>query len=434
MTATSAVGDPLPPFPIGVSYAPTSEEDEAWVLQAPCPRINKKSHSTWYGTHRTVATPVEKFPCRPHDNRRRHDNHRNKPNRSAAAAIAIAPTPTTPLPSPSTSHPVEVAEAVDRAFKTLRDELRADLYSLLQSMPKTSKPVLTSNQPTSLPTHPKQRPPTPITGQRRKPVERTQQARRNRNKSAQLFPAPTLQPLPPTPTSPSFSPTQPEPPSPLPTSSSTSTEPTNNVLDNPNVSTMTDLPDQPFLTAPTLPSTTMKQQPTPPQPSPPNLLPLSLTSLPATPPPATPTPLIHLSLMERLTHNNSPVHATLWIPDALNRQHALNRTMATQRLTGHHPHPATDTLPLQLAAPHSMINLSDDRHGTVRTLATIPPPAPDPPDSSNQPCHALHLPMAKPASTVPFPWLIPSQRCHQHSPQLIYAVTYKAFAHNRRPP
>jgi len=111
MTAPSAAVDPLLPFYIGATYAPPFEEDEAWDLQASRSCITKKSNPTRYGTHRPVATPVEKFPFHPHDNRRcnnchcnnrNHDNHRCKPNRPAAAAIATA---TPPNPQPPSSSP-----------------------------------------------------------------------------------------------------------------------------------------------------------------------------------------------------------------------------------------------------------------------------------------------------------------------------------------
>jgi len=79
MTATLVVADPLPLSYLGASYAPTSKEDEAVVFQALHTHINKKPHPTWYGTHHTIATPVEKFPFQPHDNRH-HDNCHHKPN------------------------------------------------------------------------------------------------------------------------------------------------------------------------------------------------------------------------------------------------------------------------------------------------------------------------------------------------------------------
>jgi len=99
MTAPSAAADPFPPFHIGAIYAPTSEKEEVWVPQALRPRIPKKSHPTRHGTHHAVAPPVEKFPFRPHDNRRHDDNCRHKPNRLAAEAIATA---TAPAPIPTT--------------------------------------------------------------------------------------------------------------------------------------------------------------------------------------------------------------------------------------------------------------------------------------------------------------------------------------------
>ncbi len=169
MTATLAAADPLLPFSLGANYAPTSEEDEAWDLQASRSRINKKPHPTWHSTKRTVATPVEKFPFCPHDNRHHDNKCRHKPNRSAAAAIIIAtatiPTPTTPTPSPSQSYP---DDAMARAFA----KLQADIFSLLQLlMPlMTTHPALPPNQPPSLPSHPTKRPQTLTTAVQCKPV------------------------------------------------------------------------------------------------------------------------------------------------------------------------------------------------------------------------------------------------------------------------
>jgi len=170
MTATSAAADPLPPFYLGANYAPTSKEDEALVLQALRTCINKKPHPTWYGTKRTVATPVGKFPSHPHNNRRHDDKRHHKPNRLAAAAIvtatATAPTPTTLTPSPSHSYP---KDAIARAFA----QLQADIFLILQlPRPTTTHPVLPLNQPTSLPTHTTKRPPTSHTVSRQQPVER----------------------------------------------------------------------------------------------------------------------------------------------------------------------------------------------------------------------------------------------------------------------
>jgi len=173
MTATSVAADPFPLFYLGASYAPTSEEDEALVFQALRPHINKKPHQKQYGTHRTVDTPVGKFPFRSPDNCR-HDNHRHQPNRSAAMAIvtatAPASTPTTPTPSTSPSHH---EDALDRAFAKLYDDIRDFIHTELKlPMPSTPNPFRAApTQPTSLPTHPTKHPHIRTTAPRCKPVE-----------------------------------------------------------------------------------------------------------------------------------------------------------------------------------------------------------------------------------------------------------------------
>jgi len=173
MTATSVAADPLPLFYLGASYAPTSKEDEALVFQALHPRINKKPHQKRYGTNRTVATPIGKFPSRSPDNRR-HDNRCHKPNRSAATAIitATAPASTPTTPTPSTS-PLHHEDALDHAFAKLYDDLRAFLHSELKlPMPLTPNPFLAApTQPTSLPTHSTKHPSIPTTAPRCKPAE-----------------------------------------------------------------------------------------------------------------------------------------------------------------------------------------------------------------------------------------------------------------------
>jgi len=142
MMASLAAADPLPPFYIGATPAPTSEEDEAWVLQASCPRINKKSHSTRYSTNHTIATPIEKFPFHPHNNCH-HDNCCHQPNQSAAVATATAPSPTTTLcPSSYPEHTINWAFA----------KLKADLYSLM-TLTAMTELSFSPNQTTSLPTH-----------------------------------------------------------------------------------------------------------------------------------------------------------------------------------------------------------------------------------------------------------------------------------------
>jgi len=159
-------------------------------------RNNKNSHPTWYGTHRTVATPVQKFPFRPLDNRRCHDNHRSKPRRSAAAAITTEHPPTTPTPSSSSSYP---EDAINRAFATLYDDIQALLHSELKlPMSSTPNPFRPPTPPTFRPARPKKRPTTSTTAPRRQPVERNRQARANGKYSAKLSPEP--KPLLPTPT------------------------------------------------------------------------------------------------------------------------------------------------------------------------------------------------------------------------------------------
>jgi len=369
--------------------APTSEEDEAWVLQAPCTRIHKKSHPTRSGTHRTVASSVGKFPFRPRDNRR-HDNSGHKQNRPAAAAIAIASTPSPTTPTPSSSYYPE--DAIKRAFA----KFRADLYSLILSMPPpTTTPNLSlpQHQPPSHPTPSNKRVPTLTTASRRKPVEHNRQNRRNRNNSAQPSPVPPPQ-QPMTTTTPSSpQPLHPEPSSPNPTSFCTPTAPIHTVTDTPNASTTTtDNPDPSLLPVTKLPPPMQQPTTTPTQPSPPHSLPLSLTLLPTPPTPATPTPLISLSLMERLIHNNTPAHVALWIPDALQQQHALHRTTTISNPTGHHPKLPTDSLHIHpVITQHCLLTIPDDRHhGFARSPATIPPPAPNPPDPSTQPHHTMH--------------------------------------------
>jgi len=439
-TMMVALADGDPPFRSNTSASPSSipGEDEEPFYPINCNYSFGFCNKNSRGTQRYVAQHVPKTlsqrptaatrqHVRPHDNRRR----RHKPNRSTAAAMAIAPTLTTPIPSLSTSYLAEAAEAIDRAFKKLREELRADLESLL---PTTTTTLLTPNQPTPLPTHPKQRPPTPTAAPRRQSVERNRQAHCNSNNSNKIFPVPQQQILQPTPTPPSPS-TLPEPPSPLPTSC-TSTAPSHNVTDNSSVSTMTDNLDQPFLPVPKPPTMTTTQ-PTTTQPSPPNSIPSPLTSPSVPPTPSTPTPPNNLSLMGRLIYNNISVNAALWAPNALNRHHAMHQTTATQWSTDTHPIHHTDT-PLSVlpaTIQHSVLHLPDDRyHGLVQFSATLPPPAPDPPNSSNQSSHALHWTSAKPNPTVPFPWPVTNQRYHQYPPQLPSAANYRAFTHHRRPP
>ncbi len=161
MTATSAAANPLPPSPTGVPYAPTPKKDEAWVPQAPRTRNHKKPHPTWYGTHRTVAPPVQKFPFRPLDNRRCHDNHRSKPRQSAEAALTTKHTPTTPTSSPSPSYP---KDALTCAFATLYNDIQAFLHLELKLlMSSTPNPFLPPNPPTFRPARPKKRPTTSTT-------------------------------------------------------------------------------------------------------------------------------------------------------------------------------------------------------------------------------------------------------------------------------
>ncbi len=325
MTATSAASDPLPPFYLGANYAPTSEEDEAWVPQAFRPRITKNSLPTRYGTHRTVAPPVEKFPSRPRDNRRHDDKRRHKPNRSAAAAIATptapAPVPTPPPLPPSSSYP---EDAINRAFATLYDDLWALLHSELQlPMSSTPNPFRTPNQPTSLPKHSTKRTPNSTTTLRRKkPVDNNQQNRRNRHHPVKYSPTMTPQISTPMTTPTPFPLSHLDPPSPPTTCPSTSTAPPTTVL-NTSVSTQTDT-DPPLLPALTLLPPTMPQPPTPTSPSPSDLLPSPLPSATETPAPAIPSPPLNLSLVERLIYNNTPAHAALWTPDALNQHHVLN--------------------------------------------------------------------------------------------------------------
>ncbi len=210
-----------------------------------------------------------------------------------------------------------------------------------------------------------------------------------------------------------------EPPSLFPTSFSTLTASLTTTPDTPRVS-MPDTLDQPLLTV--LKSTT--PQPTPAQPSPPNSTPY-VPSTSALPTRATPTPPINLSLRERLIYNNTPVHAALWIPD-VNRHHALHQPMATPWLTGHQPKPAPASLLRHPATyQHCATNLHNDRHGFIQPRATLQLPEPDPPDHSNQPCHALYRTMASTAFTTLSPWPITYQKCHQHPPQPLSAANHK---------
>jgi len=177
--------------------------------------------------------------------------------------------------------------------------------------------------------------------------------------------------------------------------------PLTTVLDTPNVSTTTDTPDQTLLTAPKPPMTTTPQQPTPTQPSLPNLLPSSPPSLSAPPAPVTPTPPLNLSLMERLISNNSPAHAALWTPDALNRHQALHWTTASHSLHGPHPNHSTDSLLHRPALP----DLIDDRRDGPIPISLWPPDTlfrcPLPPTSMPQQTPFPLGPFDKAADTFP---------------------------------
>jgi len=158
----------------------------------------------------------------------------------------------------------------------------------------------------------------------------------------------------------------------------------------------------------------MPQPPTPTSPSPSDSLPSPLPSATETPAPAIPSPPLNLSLVERLIYNNTPAHAALWTPDALNQHHVLNRPSLPHPPTKHHT--VTNNLPRCLTTT----NLPDDRYeGLARPLASLPPLAPDPPDAG-QPCHAntygqaagptynlYPLSLPRRATTTPrptFPW------------------------------
>ena len=76
MTVALAAGDSFPPFYLGPMLASTTDNDEAWVLQAPGPRFPKISTSTSHGTPKAVETHVENSPFLPLDNRR-HETKRS---------------------------------------------------------------------------------------------------------------------------------------------------------------------------------------------------------------------------------------------------------------------------------------------------------------------------------------------------------------------
>jgi len=153
MMATSAAGDPPPPFPIGVPYAPTPEKEEALVFQASCPRYNKKPHPKWHGTQPAVAKSVANFPFRPPDNRR------HEPSRSAAAAIVTAPPPATLTHSSSPSCLADAPSYEDPIFATCFNSLLAAFCPTLKiptpSMKNPFSPLIhPSSFPTSQPTCP----------------------------------------------------------------------------------------------------------------------------------------------------------------------------------------------------------------------------------------------------------------------------------------
>jgi len=153
-----------------------------------------------------------------------------------------------------------------------------------------------------------------------------------------------------------------------------------------------------------------------------------MTHAPANPP----KPVICLSMMERLIHDTTPANAALWTPDALNQHHVLRRSTMLHLPPEHHS--ATNTLP---CCP-TTLNLPDDQHeGFVRLLATLPPPAPDPPDSGKQPCHSPshHTPgqATGPTCNLHPPPTAPT-RHHHPPPYFPLAQNIKALAHNMWPP
>jgi len=198
---------------------------------------------------------------------------------------------------------------------------------------------------------------------------------------------------------------------------------------------------------------TMQQPPS----TPPNR-PTNSDTLPSRPPvpptpAALPTPMIILSRTERMIHNTAPANAVLWTPNALHWPPAIPWP------TRYHYTPATDTFVPHPANPHRRIpNPPTDRHlETPRLLTTLPLPAPDPPDSSNQtqhvPIRAKVLPTtptrpnqqlpclplgknttaARLLATLPLPAPDPSTLpCHALHRTLVCNI--KALAQNIRPP
>jgi len=430
MTAPSAAADPLPPFHIGAIYAPTSEKEEAWVPQALRPRIPKKSHPTRHGTHHAVAPPVEKFPFRPHDNRRHDGNRRHKPNRSAAAAIATATAPapisTTSILPPNPSYP---EDALNRAFDALHDDLQALIQSEMQLLLSSMSNLLAQS---FLPEHPKKKPHSATSATRRKPIERNRKARDNGKNSAKLSSErkpqlTTTTPTPPTPYSPPI-PLKSVPPPPPPSNTTHDTPTTatqvSSSTDNLNPPTLpTAMP--PPTTTTTQPTTTQSDNPRTPSPLP------ALLSITTTHAPANPPKPICLSMIERLIYNTTPANAALWTPDALH-QHPVQRRFHIPHLPAYHS--ATNAPPRRLTT----LDSPDDRCvGFGQPLTTLPPPAPDPPDadtpSRNAPIHHPHGQVTGPTGNL-YPTPTALTRHHHPPPYLPLAQNVKAFAQNMRPP
>jgi len=76
MVAASTAGEPPPLVHIGDKLVFPMEEDEGWVLPVSRLKYAKRSQIPTYGTHNTVAAPVDNFPFLPPDNRR-HEPHRS---------------------------------------------------------------------------------------------------------------------------------------------------------------------------------------------------------------------------------------------------------------------------------------------------------------------------------------------------------------------